>query len=197
MANIDHNPSRPVKRVRHFDEVGHAHFLTFSTYRRMPLLGKDRTRAWFVDALEAARLKHALDLWAWVIMPEHVHLLIWPRRLDYDTGGIQADIKRPVGQLAIEWLEANSPAFLEHLTVRNRNRTYRRFWQAGPGQDHNVYDPATAHRIVEYIHSNPVRRGLVHRPEDWHWSSAADWAGRAGVLLRIDRTMPAVVQVQR
>jgi len=53
------------------------------------------------------------------------------------------------------------------VTVRNRNRTYRRFWQAGPGQDRNVYDADTALAVIEYIHNNPVRRGLVSRAEDW------------------------------
>jgi putative transposase len=125
-------------------------------------------------------------------MPEHVHLLIWPRRRDYRTSLILADIKRPVGQEAIAWLEANRPEFLERLTVRNRNRTFRRFWQAGPGQDHNVYDPATAHDIAEYIHFNPVRRGLVAQPEDWPWSSAADWMNTGEAALKVDRTIPSV-----
>ena len=180
------------KKVRHFDEPGHAHFLTFSCYRRMALLGKDRTRLWFVEALQNARTKHAFDLWAWGIMPEHVHLLIWPRRIEYRTKAMLADIKRPVGQLAVAWLRENTPEFLEKLTVRNRNRTYRRFWQAGPGQDRNVYEPAAAHTIIEYIHNNPVRRGLVRRAEDWPWSSARDWAGEEDVVLKVDRTVPCL-----
>ena len=178
------------KRVRHYDEPGDAHFLTFSCYRRMSLLGKDRSRIWLIESLRAARQKRAFDLWAWVIMPEHVHLLIWPRLPGYETKRILADIKRPVGQRAIAWLEAESPAFLERLTVRNANRTYRHFWQPGPGQDRNVYDADTAHQLVEYIHGNPARRGLVRRAEDWAWSSAAVWAGGADVVLKIDRTIP-------
>ena len=62
---------------------GHAHLLTFSCFRRMPLLSKDRTRRWFLEALGAARSALEFDLWAWVIMPEHVHLLIYPRREGY------------------------------------------------------------------------------------------------------------------
>jgi len=185
------------KMVRHYDEPGDAHFLTFSCYRRMPLLSKDRSRGWLADAIEDARKKHRFDLWAWVFMPEHVHLLIWPRLPEYRTKSILADIKRPVGQQAMAWLQINSPAFLERLTVHNRNRTYRHFWQPGPGQDRNVYDAATAHEIVEYIHNNPVRRGLVHRAEDWPWSSAADWAGHEEVVLKVDRTMPTTTHWPR
>jgi putative transposase len=178
------------KTVRHFDEAGHAHFLTFSCYQRMALLGRDRTRRWFVDALRDARRKHAFDFWAWAIMPEHVHLLIWPRRTEYRTKAILADIKRPVAQLAIAWLSESSPRFLERLTARHRNRTYRRFWQAGPGQDRNVCEPSAALTIIEYIHNNPVRRGLVERPEDWPWSSARDWSGEEDIVLKVDRTVP-------
>ncbi len=51
--------------VRHYDEPGDAHFLAFSCYRRMSLLGKDRSRIWLIESLRAARQEHAFDLWAW------------------------------------------------------------------------------------------------------------------------------------
>jgi len=77
----DAGTDRRRKKVRHFDEPGHAHFLTFSCYGRLPLLGKDRSRGWLIEAIVAARQKHGFDLWAWVVMPKHVHLLIWTMRL--------------------------------------------------------------------------------------------------------------------
>ncbi len=194
---MEQDPSRfdhRQKKVRHFDEPSHAHFLTFSCYHRLPLLNKDRSRHWLIEALQGARQKHGFDLWGWVIMPEHVHLLLWPKP-GYRTQTILADIKRPVGQQAIRWLEVNRPDFLERLTVRNRNRSYHRFWQAGPGQDRNIYDPNAAHQVLEYIHNNPVRRSLVELPEQWQWSSAQDWAGGKDVLLKVDRTVPTVFKI--
>jgi putative transposase len=134
-------------------------------------------------------------LWAWVIMPEHVHLLIYPCRLDHKSAKVLSSIKRPVGERAIAYLIDRKSSFLERLTIRNRTRTYRRFWQAGPGQDHNVFDPHTAHRVVNYIHNNPMRRGLVARAEDWYWSSARDWAGDMDVAIRVDRTLPAITEI--
>jgi putative transposase len=183
------------KRVRHYDLPGDAHFLTFSCFHRLPLLSKERTRKWFIEALAAARTKHQFHLWAWVIMPEHIHLLIYPPVADRSIASILADIKRPVGQRAISFLLARKSNFLDHLTVRNKNRTYRRFWQAGPGQDHNVYDPVTAHRVVEYIHYNPVRRGLVTQ-QDWYWSSARESLGVTDVAITVDRTLPAIVEIE-
>ncbi len=158
----------PRKRVRHFDFPGDAHFLTFSCFRRLPLLSKDRTRKWLVESIADAREKHQFDLWAWVIMPEHVHMLIYPRRTQYAISSVLADIKRPVAQRAIAYLVSRKSSFLRRLTVQHKNRTHRRFWQAGPGQDHNIYEPKTAHRVVEYIHNKPsmsrtggTRGGLV------------------------------------
>jgi putative transposase len=192
------------KRVRHFDN-GEPHFLTFSCFRRLPLLSKDRTRNWFVEAVDAAREKHRFHLWAWVIMPEHVHLLIWPPAAQIDpdpksttgkTSGILADIKRPVGQRAIQYFEDHSPKYLGRLTVQNRNRTYRRFWQAGSGFDENVAEVGAMHEIIAYIHSNPVHRKLVPRAEDWKWPSACDWSSDTiDPVIRIDRTLPATLEI--
>src|SRR2546422_141590 len=119
----------PRKRVRHFDLLGDAHFLTFSCFHRFPLLSKDRTRKWLIEAIGNARTKHSFDLWAWVIMPEHVHLLIYPRSNDCKIAAVLADIKRPVAQRAIAYLVGRKSSFLKQLTVHHKNRNYRRFWQ--------------------------------------------------------------------
>jgi putative transposase len=60
-----------------------------------------------------------------------------------------------------------------------------------------VHEAQTAHQIIEYIHGNPVHRGLVQRPEDWPWSSAADWAGQKHPLLPVDRTVPSIERLSR
>ena len=67
------------KRCRRYDAPGDAHALTFSCYRRLPLLSRDRTREWLVEAIEQARACERFYLWAYVILPEHVHVLIRPQ----------------------------------------------------------------------------------------------------------------------
>ena len=195
MAALEFLDTLPRKRVRHFNLPGDAHFLTFSCFHRLPLLSKDRTRKWFVEALADARVKHGFDLWSWVIMPEHVHLLVYPHDRDTKVSAVLADIKRPVAQKAIAYLVTRKSPFLRRLTVHCKNRTYRRFWQAGPGQDRNIYDPITAHHVVEYIHNNPQHRGLVTYSEEWYWSSARDWNGRSDVPIRVNRTLPVLIEV--
>jgi putative transposase len=191
--------TRHRKTVKHYNEPGDAHFLTFSCYRRLSLLSKDRTRLWFLKALAEAREEHEFDLWAWVLMPEHVHLLIYPKLPDYKIDKILASIKRPVGSKAIGYLEAHASPFLERVTVHQRNRTYRHFWQVGPGDDHNLYEARSIHNAIQYIHDNPVRRHLVKHAEEWIWSSARDWAGlRMGpVFVSVNRTVPPLYPVDR
>jgi REP element-mobilizing transposase RayT len=65
-------------RRPHLHEPDAAHELTFSCHRRFAFLRAERTCAWLADAIDKARYEHPFLLWAYVFMPEHVHLLIWP-----------------------------------------------------------------------------------------------------------------------
>ena len=91
---------------------------------------------------------------------------------------------------------AHNPSFLAKLTVTRGDGTKeKRFWQAGGGYDRNVIEPTTLAKVIEYIHLNPVRRGLVERPEDWAWSIARWYAGFRPVPLEMDPTLPQVYGV--
>ncbi len=96
------------KRCRRFNIPGDAHHLTFSCYDRLPLLAKDRTRQWLADALEKACEKQNIALWAYVFMPEHVHLLMNPRSPSYDISGFLFAVKRPVAGRARRFLERHA-----------------------------------------------------------------------------------------
>jgi len=172
------------KQVKHYEVEGHAHYLTWSCFGRMNLFGKPRTCQWFLEALQEARVDHQFDLWAWVIMPNHVHLLIRPRNWPYKMSTIANGLKKKVGEKAIAYLKGRNDPFLEKLTVRNKTRTYRRFWLPGSGYNENVTDVERVMEIIEYIHNNPVRKGLCVKPEDYYWSSAKAW------LLGIDDPIP-------
>ena len=180
------------KKLRRYNIPGDAHELTFSCHQRLPFLSRDRTRLWLIDAIEKARRDLAFDVWAYVIMPEHAHLLVWPRRTIYDTSKILSAVKRPVAIKAIHYLREHSTAWLQRMGVRRRDgKLQYRFWKPGGGYDRNVVEPRTAHEMV-YIHLNPVRRGLVANAEDWKWSSAGWYAGVWPALLEIDPTLPKV-----
>ena len=178
------------KTRRRFDQLGQARELVFSCYRRFEFLNRDRTRLWFLEELESARQEWSFDLWAYVLMPQHVHLLIYPRAPQPKAGKIAGQIKEAVARRAIAYLETHAPHWLPRITVREGQRIRRRFWQPGRGYDRNVVEPSTAHQMVDYIHANPVRRGLVASPEEWEWSSARWYAGIRPVRIEIDDTLP-------
>src|SRR5687767_9979411 len=105
-------------------------------------------------------------------MPEHVHLLVFPKSRDYDIALIRKAIKSPVAREAIAFLKEHAPEWLPRITRRRGTKTERLFWQSGGGYDRNVISRRTLLSAI-YIHQNPVRRGLVERAEEWRWSSAS------------------------
>lgn len=180
-----------IRHVRKsLDLPNHAHELTFSCYRGYKLLSKDRTRQWFVDALDRARRKHDFHLWSYVIMPEHAHVTLLPQKSDYKISDILYSIKKPVSEKATNYLRRTNPQWLERLTARcPKGKTERHFWQAGGGYDRNIVTMKALVGSIYYIHANPVRRGLVVSPADWVWSSASWYEGKRDVKLRMDVTM--------
>ncbi len=176
-----------LKTRRSYNIPNHAHFLTFSCYKRLPLFDSDISCQWLIDSLRVVRDTQQVSLIAYVIMPEHVHLLIHPRTESYQISRILAAIKRPVSKLARAWYTQHDPKMMNTLRVEQGDRVNFRFWQAGGGYDRNITDRDSIRQIADYIHGNPVRRGLAQQPTDWDWSSARYWAGERDVQLVMDR----------
>jgi putative transposase len=134
------------ERIR-YQQTDEFHFLTFSCYRRRPYLSAASGMELFEDAMERVRRRYFFVIGGYVVMPEHVHLLI-------------SEPKRALLCKAIQALKLS-------VSMRSQERP---FWQAHY-YDFNI---STHEKFVEklrYIHRNPVRRGLVEKPEDWKWSS--------------------------
>jgi putative transposase len=148
-----------------------------------------------VDRRHRARPeKHGFDLWAYCLMPEHAHILVWPTRTPYDISAILNSIKQSVAKRAVLFVRREAPGFLERMEDRQPSgRTCHRFWQRGGGYDRNLFEPRAIYQQIDYIHANPVRRGLCPRPEDWLWSSAADYAGIRQRLVPLQRESLPVI----
>ncbi len=127
-------------------------------------------------------------------MPDHVHLLIYPKSDDYSISAILADIKQPVTRKAIEYIRSHSPDSLSLMRDQQPGgKVAHRFWQRGGGYDRNLTRPKTIHATIDYIHANPVRRELVATPEDWYWSSAGYFDGQQDVPIIPDvENIPAL-----
>ncbi len=107
MESLSHHKHIKQKTCRRYNIIGDAHALTFSCYKRQPFLARDRARTWLVESLDTARKKHTFDLWAYVLMPEHVHLLIFPTTDDYSISAILTDIKLPVTRKALKYIRTH------------------------------------------------------------------------------------------
>jgi putative transposase len=172
------------KGLKRYYGRGDLHFLTFSCYRRLPLLKTMRTRNLFVQALGKIRERYKFLLVGYVVTPNHVHLLISEtakappslvlRVLKQRTSRDFRRVRRrgPIGQLCFAFARGG-----ESLT---------RFWQPR-FYDFNVWSEKKVREKLEYMHANPVTRKLVDHPKDWPWSSWSFYArGEAG-LVPIDR----------
>jgi putative transposase len=190
-------PALPRRHRRNYNEPGHAHELTFSCYQRFPFLGRDRTCQWLRDSLEEARRTLDFDLWAWVFMPDHVHLIVHPRQPVYDIALIRRRIKEPVAQQAIAWIRHHAPEWLSRMERRRGNRVEHLFWQSGGGYDRNITEAKTLLTMIDYLHNNPVRQGLVVPAEEWTWSSAAWFVDQRAVPLIPDRIPPERLDERR
>jgi putative transposase len=149
-----------------------------------------------IDAIELARSRHKLHLWAYVIMPEHVHLVFWPTTPDYSVSSILTTLKQSAAKRALRYVKRQAPDFLALMEDRRVDGAIvHRFWQRGGGYDRNLIEPVTVLNQIDYLDRNPLRRGLCERMTDWLWSSAAEREHPGTGLLRLDRaSVPSVTK---
>jgi putative transposase len=168
------------KRVKHYDEPGQGHELTFSCYQRLPLLDNDHRCQHVATAIDRAVSGKGFSLLALVFMPEHVHLIVFPEDPSARISALLSAIKRPSSFRIKRDLQSSNDPLLKKLTIRERpGKMTFRFWQEGSGYDRNILDDERLQGMIDYVHLNPVRRGLVDHPRDWKWSSWRFYAGEA------------------
>jgi len=160
------------KRVKHYYEPGDLHELTFSCHAGLALLAEEMARKLLCESINRAIERHNYRLVAFVLMPEHVHLLVCPMAAHPAIDELLYAIKRPFSYRMKQHYETIRDPIRAELTVRERpERTRFRFWQEGGGYDRNISTPAAILASIDYIHMNPVRRGFVDCARDWKWSS--------------------------
>ena len=177
--------------LRRYYGQGDLHFVTFSCYRRRPLLGTARSRDCFLKILARVRSQRNFLLLGFVVMPEHVHLLLSEPPGSNPSIALQVlkqQVSRslrkrrkrpPEGQLRLKFAEAQ---------IEERHFWQRRFY------DFNVWSEKKFKEKLEYMHGNPVKRRLVLHPKEWPWSSWRHYALGEQGLIRVDSMNERVVQ---
>jgi putative transposase len=145
--------------LKRYQQAGDLHFIAFSCYHRLPYLGHASARELFEHSLETIRLRYGLFVTGYVVMPEHVHLLLSEPLIGTLAKALQA-LKLSV---AVQ-------------------RPERPFWQRRY-YDFNVHSEKKRIEKLRYMHRNPAVRGSVATPEDWKWSSFRHYAtGLRGIV---------------
>jgi len=152
------------RNLKRYYGAGNLHFITCSCYRRQRLLGSPRRRDLFLTVLEQVRKRYQFVVVGYVVMPEHIHLLIGEPQVKTPSTVMQA-LKLGFARRVLAQTRRRNPAQAALFDHTPQHVWQKRFY------DFNVW---TEHKRVEklrYMHRNPVSRGLVASPELWRWSS--------------------------
>jgi putative transposase len=178
----------PLKR--HYGR-GDLHFVTFSCYRRRPLLSKAHARDCFVKTLDLVRSQNKFLLLGYVVMREHVHLLV-SEPVEKNLSKSLQVLKQRVSRTLLKKRRkvASTQLILGFaFTEQEKHFWQRRFY------DFNVWSEAKFKEKLNYMHANPVKKGLVLHAKDWPWSSWSYYANGTKGLIRID-SLEAKSQVE-
>lgn len=177
------------ERYREFSEKNYAYFVTCTLVGWEPVLAQDAFRLIVLESLAYLREYKRTQLNAFVVMPSHLHAVLWPY-LGVALSDVVRDFKRFTSRsISKEAIRLGDQQLLNiFANARQQNRTQDssqyQVWQEGSHPE-AIFTARFARQKIEYIHNNPVKAGLVSAPEDWPYSSAKAY-------LRGEQTYPMV-----
>jgi putative transposase len=180
--------------LRRFQETNHSHFVTFSCWHRRRYFKSDDLYSLFVQGLEAARTRFNFRLYGYVVMPEHVHLLLSEPTKQKLADAIHY-LKLSFAKRARGPHSASAQVSVQR-TDANLGHTSTSFWEKRY-HDRNVRDYHEFGVKLRYLHNNPVKRGLVESPEEWPWSSYRHYALREPSPVELESEWTARDREQR
>lgn len=147
------------------------HYLTMVNYRRVPVFKSEKACQFFIDVLAKTRTKHPFKLVGYVIMPDHVHMILNP--VGCDISFVGKALKGVSARKLVDWLKENNfQTSLQKLALpkmQKRNHSYA-VWQKKVTSI-DLSSPKFIRQKLNYVHLNPVRAGLCDHPAKWKWSS--------------------------
>jgi len=164
-------------RLHRYYGAGYLHFITTSCYQRRPLLNSPENRDLFLEVLERVRKRYHFIVVGYVVMPEHVHLLLSePERGDPSV--VMQAVKQGFARRLLRPLCSASDSRQGSGVLAGDHVWQHRFY------DFVVFTEKKRVEKLRYMHRNPVKRGLVLEPQQWPWSSFCDYAeGRHGPVM--------------
>jgi putative transposase len=177
-------------RLQRYYGSDHLHFITCSCYRRQPWLGNARRRDCFLKVLEEVRQRYRFVVVGYVVMPEHVHLLIGEPETGTPSTVMQVLKQRFARQVLQQLRQRRGPQQSELWAEGPEHVWQRRFY------DFNVWTERKRVEKLRYMHRNPVKRRLVLEPEQWAWSTFRWYASGETVPVKINEWGPAELKIR-
>jgi len=180
--------------LRRYDQQGDVHFWTISCQRRLTFFHDDSVKQVVIDGLRVLQQRFGVCLIGYVVMLEHVHVILYPRvrgnDLSIPISSLLHAFKKHVGfhgkQRLREVWRAQGSLWSDPLnTWATGKKNEQSIWTVR-GYDFNVREQRTLIEKLDYCHKNPVTRGLVDRAEDWPWSSYRYYELGDESLLKMD-----------
>lgn len=164
------------------------YFCTITVLDWLPVLIESRYVDPILDSLRFCRRNKGLRIYAYVVMPHHVHLICSAGEQMHD---VMRDFKRFTSRQIHDRMKEDGRAtmlqWLEYATQRaRRSRDELGLWQDG-FHPQAIWSSEVFQQKLDYLHANPCRKGLVQRPEQWWFSSAACYAGEKAYCMEVDR----------
>ncbi len=174
------------KGLRRYYGTGDLHFITCSCYQRKPWLDSDDRRDLFLNTLEEVRKGHRFVVLGYVVMPEHFHLLMSEPQVGTPSTAMQSVKQRFAQRVVPRHRQRRRPGCPAPCAFcKGRETSIPKpmpIWQPR-FYDFNLWTEGKRIEKLLYMHSNPVKRGLVLEPEQWRWSSSRSYAfGEVGLV---------------
>jgi len=162
------------------------YFVTFTVIYWMPVFIEDQSIAILIESLKYCITQKDLRLQSYVIMPNHMHAVVFDANGDSNNlHQTLVSFRKFTGQNLSNYLDGKySKAISSVLSGGNLEDRSRRFWQSGWHAE-EIFSNKFLEQKVNYLHDNPCRKGLVRSPQDWRYSSAAFWLDGTSVDLPV------------
>jgi putative transposase len=172
--------------LKRYYGTGTLHFITCSCHGRQPFLARPDRRNLLLTVLERMRIRYRFAVVGYVIMPEHIHLLISEPQVATPSTVVQAiklGFTRRVPRAEDSGRVPHFSRTLREVGPLTASKDNSHHLWMSRFYDFNVWSQHKEAEKLHYMHQNPVTRGLVQRPEDWPWSSFRAYAcGEVGLV---------------
>ncbi len=176
-----------MSRKYKFGDSDKLYFISFAVVNWIDVFVRKEYKDVVIESWKYCREKKGLEIYGWVIMPSHIHMIISSEENKLED--IIRDMKSHTSTTMRKQITENATEsrrewmlwMMERAGKKNGNNNDWQFWQ-----QHNkpiqLLNDEMFHQKLTYIHNNPVEAGFVEKAEDWLYSSAGNFYGKKGLI---------------